>query len=129
MFFDQVQKLCAERGISVTKLAEELDLSTSTTNGWRNGAVPRPATLKKVADYFGVTTEYLLTGEGPKTIATNIQNSNVIQNVHAPVMIKNGVERELSEQEIELLRIFKQLNVKKRVQLLSYAYKLEDESK
>lgn len=45
MFFDQVQKLCAEKGISVTKLAEELGLSSSTTNGWKNGAEPRTATL------------------------------------------------------------------------------------
>lgn len=48
MFFDQVQKLCAEKGISVTKLAEELGLSSSTTNGWKNGAEPRPVKVQQL---------------------------------------------------------------------------------
>jgi transcriptional regulator with XRE-family HTH domain len=57
-FFQRVESLCLEQGISVNALAVKLKLSESTVTGWRAGAVPRIGTLKKIADYFGVSVEY-----------------------------------------------------------------------
>ena len=60
-FHDRVNALCAERGISITKLASELGFSSSTPNNWRDMAgLPRAKTVKAVADYFGVSVDYLL---------------------------------------------------------------------
>lgn len=39
--------------------------SSGTVTGWKNGAAPRQGVLRKLADYFGVSTEDLLTGDSP----------------------------------------------------------------
>ena len=59
LFYQRVERLCIEQGISVNALAIKLGLSASTATGWREGSVPRIGTLKKIADCFGVTVSYL----------------------------------------------------------------------
>jgi transcriptional regulator with XRE-family HTH domain len=41
-------------------VAKELGISSGAVTNWKNGAVPQSATLKRIADYFGVSTSYLL---------------------------------------------------------------------
>ena len=60
-YYNNVTRLCAHKGISITALAKELGLSKSTPTDWkRKGAQPQAKTLKAVADYFGVTVDHLL---------------------------------------------------------------------
>lgn len=66
MFYDQFKKLCDERGEKPTPVAKSLGCSSSNVAMWKKGSVPRTAVLNKVADYFGVTTQYLLFGEETK---------------------------------------------------------------
>ena len=51
--------MCAKHNKSASKVAEEIGLSRASANGWRNGAMPSEVNLQKIADYFGVTVEYL----------------------------------------------------------------------
>ena len=45
--------------------------SNSITTKWKKtGATPKGDTLQRIADYFGVTTDYLLTGEETKKAPT-----------------------------------------------------------
>jgi len=60
MFYEKLKKLCFERGISVSKLAVDLKMSTTTVTGWKRGASPRPAQVKKIAGYFGILTDELM---------------------------------------------------------------------
>lgn len=63
MFFDIFSNLCKEKGVSKTRAAAEIGLSNSITTKWKKtGATPGGDTLEKVADYFGVSIEYLLGG-------------------------------------------------------------------
>ncbi len=131
MFYKQVLALCMERGISPTKLALDIGLSTSTPNGWKKGSVPQPSTLKKIADYFGVNIEYLTEGK-PQNTAANVSHSAVVQGNHATTLIvKNGgiIERELSDQAAELLKIYETLDVRRQTLLLSRAFELDEEVK
>lgn len=59
MFYEIYIGLCAEKNISPTKAAVEIGLSNAAPTGWKQGAVPRESALKRIADYFGVTVEYL----------------------------------------------------------------------
>lgn len=65
-FFDQYKKICAERGISPNGAAKEIGLPSSSVTHWKDGAIPRIKTVQKIADYFGVTTDYLLGYTGIK---------------------------------------------------------------
>lgn len=61
MFFDIFSELCAEKGVSCKRAAEEIGLSNSITTKWKKtGATPGGDTLEKVAAYFGVTIDHLL---------------------------------------------------------------------
>lgn len=66
VFYKNFIKLCNQKGITPTGLVLKLGLSSSNASVWKNGGTPRPDALRKIADYFAVTTEYLLT-ENEKT--------------------------------------------------------------
>ena len=58
-FFEQYKKICEARGISLNGAAKEIGLPSSSVTHWKDGAVPRMKTIQKIADYFGVTVDYL----------------------------------------------------------------------
>lgn len=61
MFFDVFCALCEKRGISVTKATVNMGLSRTIGTKWKKtGAIPNGDTLNTIANYFGVTTDYLL---------------------------------------------------------------------
>ena len=63
MFWTQYQALCQKAGKSPNGVAKELGLSSGTVTFWKNGKIPKSDTLKKIADFFGVTVDYLLGNE------------------------------------------------------------------
>lgn len=62
--------MCLSRGVSPNGVAKELSIASGAVTGWKNGRVPQPATLRKIADYFGVSVEYLLNGQEKKPSET-----------------------------------------------------------
>ena len=58
-FYNIYVSLCAKHKKSKSKVAEEIGLSRASAYGWTNGALPSDVNLQKIADYFGVTIEYL----------------------------------------------------------------------
>lgn len=58
LLFDRVVELCKEKGISQRKLQEEMNMSMGSLSKWKT-STPNATLLQKVADYFGVTTDYL----------------------------------------------------------------------
>ena len=61
--YDVFIQLCQKKGITPGGVARELGLSRSTLRDWKLGRTPRVDTLMKIADYFGVSVEYLMTGK------------------------------------------------------------------
>lgn len=61
MFYDLFCALCERKGVSPTRAALEIGLSKSTPTTWKKkGTTPQAVQLKKIADYFGVTVDYLV---------------------------------------------------------------------
>lgn len=60
MFWSVFVGLCAKRGVSPNAVAKELALSSGSVTSWKGGAIPRPTTIKKIADYFGVSPDLFL---------------------------------------------------------------------
>lgn len=57
--FDIVKELCNKQGISINALEEKVGFSRNSLYSWKSSE-PKPSKLKVVADYFGVSTDYLL---------------------------------------------------------------------
>lgn len=60
MFWTRFIELCNKAQKSPNCVAADLGFSSSVCTVWKKGAVPRDATIKKIADYFNVTADYLL---------------------------------------------------------------------
>ena len=60
MFWSVFVGLCAKRGVSPNAVAKELALSSGSVTSWKGGAIPRPTTIKKIADYFAVSPDLFL---------------------------------------------------------------------
>lgn len=60
MFYENFDALCTKSGKSKSEVTEAIGLTAKSCTGWKNGAVPRNGTLKKIADYFGITVEELM---------------------------------------------------------------------
>ncbi|GIN60488.1 transcriptional regulator [Robertmurraya siralis] len=57
--FDRLKKLCDEQGISVNTLEERLEIGKNSLYSWKKNT-PKGTNLIKVADFFDVSTDYLL---------------------------------------------------------------------
>lgn len=60
MFFDRYKQLCEEIGKSMSAVAIEIGFSKTAVTHWRQGFKPNQETLLKIANYFNVSTDYLL---------------------------------------------------------------------
>lgn len=58
ILFKRVTELCEMKGISKRKLQEEMEMSIGSLSKWKT-STPSQSLLQKVADYFGVTADYL----------------------------------------------------------------------
>lgn len=61
--YKNFEKLLKERGVTAYRVAKETGVTTATLTSWKQGKyTPKPEKLQKIADYFGVSVDYLMTG-------------------------------------------------------------------
>ena len=66
-FYERYAELCKGLKKSPSGVALEIGINKGTVSVWKTkGTLPNSNTLQKIADYFGVSTDYLLTGETKK---------------------------------------------------------------
>ena len=59
---ERIKSLCKDYGISMNKLEETLGFGKGYISKLGN-STPNATKIKKIADYFGVTVDYLMTGK------------------------------------------------------------------
>lgn len=64
----KVMDLCTQKGIKIGTLERETGLSNGTIRKWSEDSTINGKTLVAIADYFGVTTDYILDREQEKPI-------------------------------------------------------------
>ena len=69
MFYDVFKLECKKKGVTENKALIDCKIGRTASSKWKKGAVPRGTTLQKLADYFGVSTDYLLEKETASTPA------------------------------------------------------------
>lgn len=60
MFWERLVELCNEKNTKPNPVAATLKISSGAVTRWKNGTVPNGNTLQLLADYFGVSVDYLL---------------------------------------------------------------------
>lgn len=75
MFWNNFVDLCNASNETPNGVAKKLGFSTGTVTWWKKGRHPRDTALKKIADYFDVSVDYLLGNGDSKKKESDSYNS------------------------------------------------------
>ena len=118
-----------KNGWSQEELADKLGVSRQSVSKWEGAqAVPDMKKIVLLSEIFGVSTDYLLRG---LSVAPVLENNGTL-NANAFIQANSGnvsvdSNSVQSPEAEELLKIYKNLTGLKRLELLSYAFKLSQE--
>lgn len=59
MFYDRFLRECAKKGITPSKVLDELNISRGNMGKWKSGGQPRNENKKAIADFLGIDVEVL----------------------------------------------------------------------
>lgn len=96
MFFDVFCQLCKEKGMSANGVAKDLSIASGTVSEWKKGRSPQNATLLRIANYFGVSINYLLGKSetpSPAAISFTAEENAIISALRAQPEMKPAVLR------------------------------------
>lgn len=105
MFTQRINNLLLENNMYRADIVRGTGIGESTIRGWYKGQKPSAENLYKVAQFFGVTVEWLLTGE-------NKNSSN---------------NQMFTKEERELIEIFRHLDERDKNAILTMAQSLESQ--
>ena len=127
---NNIKILRVEKNMSQEELGNIVHVTQTAVSQWEKGRKsPDKETAIALADFFGVSLDFLLGRTTERTnsyYASNINDSNFVQGSGTVTI---GDCNETSKEESELLRIYRELDVRSRAKLMNAAFALEDESK
>lgn len=92
MVYSIFEQLLQKYNVSTYKVSKDTGIAQSVFSSWKSGiSSPKPDKLQKIADYFNVSLEYLLTGkekEGGETYYLNDETKNIAQEIFANKELK-----------------------------------------
>lgn len=80
-FKENFTRLCNQKGESPTTVCKKLGLSNAAYSCWTDESIPRKSTLIKIADYFGVSVDFLL-GKTEQKEVSHSERDLTIQNAY-----------------------------------------------
>lgn len=133
MFYTTFENLCRDNHIAPSAVARKLGMSSSAPGRWKTGSLPDLGTAQKIAEYFGVSIDFLVKGESARESITATGRSVVLHgNTGNNTVAQGNIQTagdQLSDMEKELLRIFRKMDMRTKNAAMSYFYDLEDQIK
>ncbi|MBE6728051.1 MAG: helix-turn-helix transcriptional regulator [Ruminococcaceae bacterium] len=73
--YQRIEELCRKNGINVTALCQSCKISRASLSDYKTGRKKSLSadTLSKIAEYFGVSVDYLYGGEAPIPDETSLK--------------------------------------------------------
>lgn len=118
--YERIESLRKERKLSQGKLEKELGFSNGSVSKWKN-STPTMERLQKIADYFGVTVDYLMTGK-----ESTEPNTSVLIESNTPYYIDDETAKtaqEIYDNDKILFDVYKTAD---KDRLVQYAKKLAE---
>ena len=86
--YEIFEQLLQMKGVTAYQVAKATGISQPTLSAWKNGTyTPKQDKLQKIADYFGVTVDYLL-GNDPTTTPKDIELQNYLEELRTRPELK-----------------------------------------
>lgn len=124
--YEKLQELCKLNGITITNLCIDITGSPGNLGTWKKGNI-NPVSLVKIADYFNVSTDYLLGRTSEPTQTTgHINGNNSVQNIQDSPVTNYQTFSENSTDNVtrEFIKVFEDLNFDDKVELMGLAVKM-----
>lgn len=129
---ERVFQLLFESHRSQKDLADFCGINERNVGSWKaRGSDPPAKLICKIAEFFGVSAVWLLSGED-RDSTSFVNNGSVSGNLgpnSGSVYVVNDGERVLSAECAELVRVYESLGIRDRIRLLDSAFKIADEAK
>lgn len=58
--YDRIKMLCDKNNITLSRLEQDCGFANATIDKWKNTSTPKADKIKVIAQYFNVSTDYLL---------------------------------------------------------------------
>ncbi|MDO4363220.1 MAG: helix-turn-helix transcriptional regulator [Clostridia bacterium] len=92
MLCDKIKELRKSHGKSQVEIANELSVTKQTVSNWENNNIqPSVDMLVKIADYFGVSTDYLLERNEKNTLS--VEGLSLTEIAHIEQIIKDLAQK------------------------------------
>ncbi len=114
--YDVIKQLCKNKGVTVTGLEKELGFARGSLCKV-NTSKPSMEKVQKLADYFGISSDYLMNGEEIKQTTSELSTKekhdikrnvdNIMESLNSnngETLYYDGVEVRLTDETKELLR-------------------------
>ena len=118
-----IEKLCKENHITVKEMLSKSNLNRNVVDNLKKGSIPSVDKIVKIADYFNISTDYLLGRTDISMIDLSqrfSKNHNCVQtainngNIHLSVD-----ECSYDEMETELLKVFRELSFRDKIKFIN----------
>lgn len=107
--YEIFEQLLQKYGVTAYKVSKESGVTQSTLSDWKRGrSTPKTENMKKIADYFGVSVDYLMTGEekeDSKKYYTNEETAAVAQEIFENKELRAlfSVQRNMEPEDLRAL--------------------------
>ncbi|NQH27124.1 helix-turn-helix transcriptional regulator [Streptococcus suis] len=110
--FEKIKELCKKQGISLNQLEDKLGFSQNYIYSMKKGN-PKVDNLQKIADYFNVSTDYLLGRTDNPRIASDSDVQEIdFKEMAAESMSYDGMP--LNDEDIDLIASILETRMKNR---------------
>lgn len=99
MFKERFIELCTQKNVSPSYVCLKVGISPAAFSQWTDKTVPRKVTQKKIADFFGVTVDYLLEKKETATPTKRGVKINILGSVAAGIPM-SAIRDVIDEEEI-----------------------------
>ena len=109
MSYEIFERLCRDHGVTTADVSTATGILQGTFSHWKKGDYqPKEDKRRLIANYFGVSLEYLDTGLQPELVALSDEDRNLLQLVHDNPKLKSllAISHELREDDFNKLKDF-----------------------
>jgi len=131
-FAERLHSLKIERKLKNTEIAQYAGVSESAVRSWLDGnRVPGITAVARLCEELHISADWLLTGADNISrnvdVSGTVSGNSIVGSSLNSVNMHNGQKRPLSDEIVELIRVYELLDVKRRIELLNKAFALETE--
>lgn len=116
--YEIFESLLRKENVTATDVSKATGIPRSAFTDWKKGrSTPKVDKLQKIADYFGVSMEYLSAGKLSEDYYLNDETAQIAQeifddpNLRALFCAARGVKPEQMKLAEQMLRQFKETNI------------------